>query len=98
VHEDVLDRIADRTAGIARLGVDADVADLLLDPVDRAVDVEVAIAGEVLEDGDCRVGDDGADQLFAATGDDQVDVAVELEQWGDEGAVGVVDELDGPGR
>ena len=97
VEEQVLDRVADRAAGVAGLGVHADVADLLVHAVDGGVDVDVAVAGEVLEDRDRRILDDRADEALAAAGDDQVDVLVELEQERDEGAVGRFDELHGGG-
>src|SRR6185503_5370592 len=59
------------------------------------VDVDVAVAGEMLEDGDRRFADHGADQALAAAGDDQVDVPVELEQVRDEGPGGGIDQLPG---
>ena len=79
VDEQMLDGVADCAAGVAGLGVDADVADLLFDAGNFAVDVDVAVAGEMLEDGDGGILDDGADEAFAAAGDDEVDVLVELE-------------------
>ena len=45
-------------------------------PIGCRIDVDVAVAGEVLEDGDGGFCDDGADEAFAAAGDDEVDVVV----------------------
>ena len=52
-REQMLDGIAHRAAGITRLGVDADVNHLLLNAVNVLVDVQVAVAVEVLEHGYC---------------------------------------------
>ena len=98
VKEQMLDGVADRAAGIAGFGVDADVADLLFHAGDVAIDVDVAVAGEMLEHGDGGFCDDGADEALAAAGDDQVDVLIELEEMRDEGAVGGFDELHGVGE
>ena len=78
MKEQVLDGVADRAAGVAGLGIDADFANVLLHSVNFGIDVEVAIAGEVFQDGDGGIGDDGADEGLAAAGDDEVDVFVLL--------------------
>ena len=98
VKEEVFDGVADCAAGVAGLGVDADVCDELFDAAGGAVDVDVAVTGVVFEDGDGGLGDDGADEGFAAAGDDEVDVLIEFEDEGDEGAVSGFDELDGVGE
>src|SRR6266568_4411389 len=49
----------------------------------------------MLEDGDGGFFDDGADEAFAAAGDDDVDVVVEFQERRQERAVGGFDELDG---
>src|SRR5258706_389432 len=64
--------------GEAGAGVYEDVGDELFDAVGGAVDVNVAVAGEVLEDGDGGIGDDGADEGFAASGNDEVYVFVQF--------------------
>ena len=70
MKKQVLDRVADGAAGVAGLRVYAHVADDLLHVARGGVDVEVAVAGEMFEDGDRRFLGDGADQRFAAARDD----------------------------
>src|SRR5205823_1719096 len=97
VKEQVLNGVADCAAGVAGLGVDADLADFGFHRIGRRIYVDVAVAGEMLENGDRGLLHNGADEALASAGDDEVDVAVELEKLGDERAIGVFDELDGGG-
>ena len=60
------------------------------------MDVDVAVAGVVLDDGDGGGLDDGADQPLPAAGDDQVDKPLGRRQGGHDLALGAVD--DGHGR
>src|SRR5690606_15152661 len=81
-------------AGAPHLGVDGDLH-RHVEPC-RAVDIGVADALEVGEDGDARLFLDAGDECFAAAGDDDVDIAVEPAQHFAHGlAVGGGDDLDG---
>ena len=60
-----------------------------------AWDENGADAVGVLDDGDARLGDDGLDQAVAAARDDEIDELVLAAEEGNEGAVGIVDQLDG---
>lgn len=61
------------------------------------VDVDVADAVEVFEDGHAGVGDDGFDEAVAAAGDEEIDPAVHAAEGGDGFAVGGGDDGAGGG-
>ena len=94
----------DRAMDQERLGrvADARALDLRVDDdLDRhvevaaGIDVDVAVSLVVLEDGHRRLGDDAADQAFAAPGDGQIDEIGEAQELADGRAVDRRDELDG---
>jgi len=95
VDEEVLDGVTDRAAGITGLGVYTNVFDHLFHAFGGAVDVNVAVAGEMFEHRDGRISDDGADERFTASGDDEIDVSVLFEDEGHECAIGGIYELNG---
>ena len=66
--------------------------------VGRAVEVDVAIAGVVLDDRHAGLFAHAADQALAAAGDGHVDVLRHAEQFAHGGAVGRGDQLHGVGR
>ena len=90
VAEQALGGTAD--AGAAELGVEGDVE--CQAGVGAAVQVDVAVAVEVGEDGDAALRLHALDQRAAAAGDDDVDQALHAQEVADGGAVGGGDELD----
>ena len=93
VDEQGLDGVAD--PGALGLGVDDDADGRV--GIDACIDVDVAVAGVVFQDGHPRLGGDAADQALAAAGDGQVDELGQAQQVADGRAVGGRDELDGRG-
>jgi hypothetical protein len=83
VDEQRFDGVAD--AGTLAFGVDDDI--LRHVEIGIAVDVHVAHALVVFDDGDARFFRDGANQPFPAARDAEVDQVIELQQLVDGGAV-----------
>ena len=88
--EDGFEGVAD--AGLLALGIDDDVGGHL--QIGIGVDIDVADAVVVLDDGHAGAGDDFFDQTFAAAWDDEIEVLIHLGHVLDAGAVGEGDELD----
>ena len=57
----------------------------------------MTVAGEMFEDRHGGIAGNGADEPLAAARDNDIDELIELEQLGDQGAVGGFDELDDGG-
>ena len=95
MKQNVLDGIANRATRIAGLGVDADLAHVLFHRLRGRIDINVAVAREMLENRNRRFFHDGSNQPLAAARDDDVDVVVELQERRQERAVGGFDELHG---
>lgn len=89
VHEERLETVT--RGGVVGLGVHEDLGGHVR--VRGRGDVGGAEAVGVAQDGDLGALLDEADELVGAAGDDEVDVAVEVEELGDDVAGG--DELDG---
>ncbi len=90
VDEQRLDGVAD--AGTLAFGVDDDLFRHV--EIGVAVDVHVADALVVFDDGDARFFRDGANQPFPAARDAEVDQVIELQQFVDGGAVSRRDDGD----
>src|SRR6185437_12195121 len=93
MKQQMLDRVADRAPGIAGLGINAHATDFVLNRIHLRIDIDVAIAGEMLQDGNCRILHDRADQALAAARNDQIDVSIELEQMWNERSISRLDKL-----
>ena len=91
MHEQRLGGVAD--AHPLALGVDGDRFGHV--EVGGLVDVDVAVAREVLENGHSRLGADASDQGLAASGNGDVDEVVHREKLAHSLTVGDVDELHG---
>src|SRR5690606_37304933 len=94
VHQQGLDRAADAVA--IGLGVDHDVVGL--GRVGGLVEVDMAIAVEMLDERYPSRARKSFDQALAATRNDDVDVLGERDHFTHSGAVGGVDDLYGIGR
>jgi len=93
--EDARRRCMDGAAGVAGFGVDADLANLVYHRKRRRRRCRLAVAGEVLEDGNGGILDDGADDDSPPRGITRSMYLSSLRRWGTRAAVGVIDELDG---
>ena len=94
MHEQRLGRVADAHA--LALAVDHDLAGHV--EIGGRVDVHVAVAVEVFDDGHLGFGGDAANQAFAAARNRQVDVLGHRQELADGGAVGRADHLHRIGR
>ena len=93
MHQQRLGRVAH--AQPLALGVDGDRLGHV--EIGGAVDVDVAVAGEVLDDRHLGFGRDAANQPFAAARNGHVDVLRQREKMADRLAIGRGDQLHGVG-